>query len=68
LLKAFTWFFLLTVPASRNAKPACIERIITAPISKNKTFEEFIAVLLSKTWQKSLLRRAATKSANTVSR
>ncbi|MNR53222.1 hypothetical protein D3C85_1731960 [compost metagenome] len=28
---ALTWFFLRTVPSSRNAKPACIAKIMMAP-------------------------------------
>src|SRR5512134_2467674 len=32
---AFTWFFLRTVPSSRNAKPACIASTITAPRRMN---------------------------------
>src|SRR6266508_2985802 len=32
---ALTWFFLRTVPSSRNAKPACIASTITAPMRMN---------------------------------
>src|SRR5665213_1761396 len=36
-ISAFTWFFLRTVPSSRNAKPACIASTITAPSSMKRT-------------------------------
>ena len=36
LTKAFTWFFLRTVPNSRKAKPACIARTMMAPSKINK--------------------------------
>ena len=32
---AFTWFFLRTVPSSRNAKPACIASTMIAPSRMN---------------------------------
>ena len=35
--KAFTWFFLRTVPNSKNAKPACIASTMMAPNNTNST-------------------------------
>ena len=32
---ALTWFFLRTVPSSRNAKPACIASTMIAPSRMN---------------------------------
>jgi hypothetical protein len=42
LTRAFTWFFLRTVPSSRKAKPACMARIMMAPSRTNRTSAEVI--------------------------
>src|SRR4030066_26823 len=38
-MSAFTWFFLRTVPTSRNAKPACMASTRIAPMSIKNTSE-----------------------------
>jgi hypothetical protein len=35
LTSAFTWFFLRTVPSSRNANPECIASTMIAPSRMN---------------------------------
>ena len=39
-ISALTWFFLRTVPSSRNAKPACIASTMIAPSRMNRTSED----------------------------
>src|SRR6188474_1245829 len=46
-ISAFTWFFLRTVPSSRNAKPACIARTMIAPSRMNRTSEPCFSASIS---------------------
>src|SRR4030065_749344 len=45
-MSAFTWFFLRTVPTSRNAKPACMASTRIAPMSIKNTSEPITDCIL----------------------
>src|SRR5512133_3653176 len=50
---AFTWFFLRTVPNSRNAKPACMASTMMPPSRMNKASEPCFSASISPSLDKS---------------